>query len=95
MPSELIANHLRATLGVDVGVTFDDPGAPREVQLYRPDRLSEDFVALAFQALEESSPDAAGTIETVVVSFDTPLGRSRRRVDVRTRGPEAIDPAAA
>ena len=95
MPAELIANHLKATLGIDVGVTFDDPGAPRQVLLYRPDRLSEDFVALAFQALEESAPDAASTIETVLVSFKTPVGRSRRRVDFRTRGPEAIDPAAA
>ena len=95
MAAELIVNHLKSTLGIDVGVTFDDPGAPRQVLLYRPDRLSEDFVALAFQALEESAPHAASTIETVMVSFETPVGRSRRRVDFRTRGPGAIDPAAA
>lgn len=95
MAADLIAHHLKAMLGVDVGITFDDPGAPREVRIYRPDRLSEDFVALAFQALEETAPQAAGSIETVLVSFETPVGLSRRRVDVRGRGLDAHDPAAA
>jgi hypothetical protein len=95
MPAELIARHLKTTLGIDVGVTFDDLEAPRQVHLYRPDRLSEDFVALALQALEETAPHALRQIESVLVSFETPVGRSRRRVDFRSRGPDEAAVSAA
>lgn len=95
MPAEIIAKYLTAALGIDVGISFDDPAAPREVTVYRPDRLSDDFVALAFQALEETAPDALRRIEVVHVTFDTPLGRSRRRVDFRGHGAHLAGPAAA
>lgn len=95
MPADIIASHLKAALGADVGVTFDDADAPRQIVVYRPDRLSEDFVALAFQALEDSAPEAVAGIEAVLVSFETPVGRSRRRVDIRPRGAGFAEGAAA
>lgn len=94
MPAEIIARHLKSALGIDVGISFDDPSRPAEIMLYRPDRLAEDFVALAFQALEETAPQAIASVRTVTVAYDTPLGRSMRRVDFRSDG-TAADPAAA
>jgi len=95
MNASIIANHLQAALGTDVGISFDDAAAPREVMLYRPDRLSEDFVALALQSLEDTAPDALDQIRAVMVTFETPLGRSRRRVDFRPRGGDLGRDAAA
>lgn len=95
MPADIIARHLQSVLGSDVGISFDDPTAPRQVLLYRPDRLSEDFVALALQSLEDTVPKALDRIDSVLVAFETPIGPSRRRVDFRSRGPEVAKGAAA
>ncbi len=59
MSAELIREHFTQHLGVDVGVSFRDPEDPREVILYRPDRLSETFVTWAFVALEKTAPNVA------------------------------------
>lgn len=83
MAAATIESHLMASLGSDVGIAFDDRNDPREVVIYRPDRIPEDFAALAYQALEESNPDAAARIERLLVAFDTRLGRMMHRVDIR------------
>ena len=80
MSADFIKKHFVEFLGADVGVSFNDPDDPRHVTLYRPDRLSDPFVTLAYQALEKSSPDAAQKIERLLVSFETRLGRTQRGV---------------
>lgn len=95
MASDIITRHLKTVLGSDVGISFDDPSAPRRVVLYRPDRLSEDFVALALQSLEDTAPRAFDDIEAVLVAFETPIGRSQRRVDFRYRGADLESGASA
>jgi hypothetical protein len=94
MSAEQIQKHFVRFLGADVGVSFSNPADPREVVLYRPDRLSETFVTWAFEELEKTSPDIAGTIDRLLVSYETRHGRTRRRVDIAssTRAPRPRKP---
>jgi hypothetical protein len=80
--AELIRKHFVQFLGTDVGVSFKDAQEPREVVLYRPDRLSDAFVQWAFEALENAVPDAAARIDRLVVSYETRLGRTQRGVSL-------------
>ncbi len=80
MTDHPIALHLKASLGTDVGIVLDDPAAPHTVTIYRPDRLSDDFVAAALGDLAAQEPEALSGVDTVLVTFETPLGLSRRRV---------------
>lgn len=80
MSTEAIKDHFSQYLGVDVAVTFSEPDDPRSIVLFRPDRLSDRFVSQAFEALARSTLELAGQIERLAVSFDTRLGRTRRRV---------------
>lgn len=82
MSAEQIQKHFVGFLGADVGVSFSDPADPREVVLYRPDRLSEEFVTWAFEELEKTAPDVARKIDRLLVSYETRHGRTRRRVDI-------------
>lgn len=84
MSAEEIQKHFVRFLGVDVGVSFKDPADPREVVLYRPDRLSETFVTWAFEELEKTAPTIAGKINRLVVSYESPLGRTQRGVHIST-----------
>lgn len=63
-----------------MAVTFSEPDDIRSVVLFRPDRLSDSFVSQAYEALALSTPELAARIERLAVSFDTRLGRTRRRV---------------
>lgn len=83
MAAEGIKRHFVQFLGEDVGVSFDDPDDPRDVILYRPDRLSDAFVSLAFGALQTSQPKLAARIGRLMVSFEEPWGRAQRGVDLR------------
>lgn len=101
MAAATIENHFLVSLGNDVGISFDNREDPREVVIYRPDRIPEDFAALAFQALEEATPHVAARIEKLVVAYDTRLGRTMQSVDIRPRpgassrhGVEAVTLAA-
>lgn len=80
MSADLIREHFTQYLGVDVGVSFRDPDDPREVTLYRPDRLPDLFVTWAFEALEKAAPRVAWNIDRLLVSFDDAHGRTRRGV---------------
>ncbi|MGE0280342.1 MAG: hypothetical protein AB7P20_06985 [Rhizobiaceae bacterium] len=80
MSAEIIRDHFVGFLGIDVAVKFDEPSNPRHVVLYRPDRLPDGFVTQAYEALATTSPDIAGQIERLLVSFETRLGRRLRRV---------------
>lgn len=82
MSADIIRNHFVQFLGADVGVSFSDPENPRHVVLYRPDRLSDSFVVAAFEALDRTSPNIARSIDRLLVSFDTRLGRTQRRVEL-------------
>lgn len=82
MSAEIIRRHFVQFLGADVGVSFFDADDPRHVVLYRPDRLPDSFVVAAFEALDRTSPKIARSIERLLVSFDTRLGRTQRRVDL-------------
>jgi hypothetical protein len=95
MSAELIREHFTQYLGVDVGVSFRDPDDPREVTLYRPDRLSDLFVTWAFEALEKAAPRVAWNIDRLLVSFDGPGGRTQRGVTIasRARSGQPSDPA--
>jgi len=82
MSAEQIQKHFVRFLGVDVGVTFSDPNDPRVVILYRPDRLSDSFVVWAFQELEKTTPNIALKIDRLLVSYESRIGRTRRRVNI-------------
>lgn len=86
MSVELIREHFRQFLGSDVGVSFSDPENPREVILYRPDRLSDPFVTWAFEQLEKTAPEVAASIDRLLVSYESRLGLTRRGVDVTLSG---------
>ena len=96
MSAELIREHFTRHLGVDVGVSFGDPDDPREVILYRPDRLSEAFVTWAFEALQQTAPGVALNIDRLLVSYESRLGRTQRGVTIasndRARRPLALEP---
>ncbi|BCG97734.1 hypothetical protein [Mesorhizobium sp. 131-2-1] len=96
MSAEQIQKHFVRFLGVDVGVSFKDPADPREVVLYRPDRLSETFVTWAFEELEKTAPNIAGKIDRLLVSYESPLGRTQRGVNIsandRPRQPLEAEP---
>ena len=83
MSTEAIKDHFSRYLGADVAVTFSEPDDVRSVVLFRPDRLSDSFVSQAFEALARNTPELAVQIERLAVSFDTRLGRTRRRVPLR------------
>lgn len=80
MSTEAIKDHFARYLGADVAVHFGEPNDPRSIVLFRPDRLSDSFVSQAYAALAASTPELAARIERLAVSFDTRLGRTRRRV---------------
>jgi hypothetical protein len=80
--AEQIKEHFSRFFGFDVGVSFKNPGTHSEVVLYRPDRLSDKFVLLAFAELQKSSPRVARTIDKVIVSYESPLGRTQRGIDL-------------
>jgi hypothetical protein len=86
MSAELIREHFVHYLGVDVAVSFNDPEDPRDVILYRPDRLSEGFVTWAFEALETTAPGVAWNIDRLLVAYETPLGRTQRGVEIFSHG---------
>jgi hypothetical protein len=94
MFAEQIQNHFVRFLGADVGVSFSNPADPREVILYRPDRLSEAFVTWAFEELEKTAPDVAKKIDRLLVSYETRLGRSQHGVDISpySKAPQPQDP---
>ena len=94
MSAEQIQKHFVRFLGVDVGVSFSDPADPREVVLYRPDRLSERFVTWAFEELEKTAPNVAGKIDRLLVSYESRLGRTQRGVNIssNSKAPEPLDP---
>jgi hypothetical protein len=96
MSAELIRKHFVRLLGVDVGVSFSDPEDPREVILYRPDRLSETFVTWAFEELKNTAPSIASKIDRLLVSYESPLGRTQRGVNIlssdRARQPPDAEP---
>ena len=81
MSAEQICKHFKHFIGVDVAISFGDPANPCEVILYRPDRLSEGFVIWAFQELQKTAPDVAGKIDRLLVSYETPLGRTQRGIN--------------
>ncbi|HEV7251968.1 MAG TPA: hypothetical protein VGN97_02555 [Mesorhizobium sp.] len=83
MAAEDIKRHFVQFLGEDVGVSFDNPDDPRDVILYRPDRLSDEFASLAFGALQGSRPALAARIDRLLVSFEEPWGRTQRGIDIR------------
>jgi hypothetical protein len=85
MSAELIKEHFTQYLGVDVGVSFRDADDPREVTLYRPDRLPDLFVAWAFEALEKAAPRVAWNIDRLLVSFEGPHGRTQRGVTITSK----------
>lgn len=85
MSAEMIREHFTQYLGVDVGVSFRDPHDPREVTLYRPDRLPDLFVAWAFEALEKAAPRVAWNIDRLLVSFEGPHGRTQRGVTLTSK----------
>jgi hypothetical protein len=82
MSAELIRKHFIKHLGSDVNVSFSDPSNPREVVLYRHDRLSDPFVTWAFEQLAKSSPELAAKIERLLVSYESRLGRAQRGVGI-------------
>jgi hypothetical protein len=82
MSAELIRKHFAQFLGSDVGVSFSDPSNPREVILYRPDRLSDPFVTWAFEQLAKSAPDIASNIDQLLVTYESRLGPTQRGVNV-------------
>ncbi|HEY6630947.1 MAG TPA: hypothetical protein VIZ90_05820 [Rhizobiaceae bacterium] len=82
MSAELIREHFTQYLGADVGVSFRDADNPREVTLYRPDRLPDLFVTWAFEALEKAAPRVAWNIDRLLVSFDDVHGVTRRGVAI-------------
>nr|WP_155249104.1 hypothetical protein [Mesorhizobium loti] len=85
MSAEQIQRHFVRFLGVDVGVSFSDPADPREVILYRPDRLSEKFVTWAFEELENTAPNIAAKIDRLLVSYESRLGRTQRGLSIPSR----------
>jgi hypothetical protein len=82
MSAEQIQKHFVRFLGADVGVSFGNPENPREVVLYRPDRLSEKFVTWAFEELEKTAPNLAGKIDRLLVSYESRLGRTQRGINI-------------
>jgi len=82
MSAEQIRKYFTRFIGVDVGVSFNDPANPCEVILYRPDQLSEAFVLWAFEELEKAAPDVARRIDRLLVSYETPLGRTQRGINI-------------
>jgi hypothetical protein len=86
MSAETIKDHFVKFLGADVGVSFVDADRPSQVILYRPDRLSDGFVRLAYEAFKKSVPSLASDIERIAVAFETRDGRAQRGVDIRGQG---------
>ncbi|MEI8715466.1 hypothetical protein EN925_26610 [Mesorhizobium sp. M7A.F.Ca.US.006.04.2.1] len=82
MSAEQIQKHFIRFLGSDVGVSFSNPLDPREVILYRPDKLSETFVTWAFEELKKTTPDVARKIDRLLVSYETRHGRTRRGINI-------------
>lgn len=82
MPTDLIRKHFVEFLGRDVGVSITDHDNPRDVVLYRPDRLSDPFVMEAFEALRRIAPSAAEKVGRLLIAFDTRSGRTQRGVDL-------------
>jgi hypothetical protein len=91
MSAELIRQHFLQFLGADVGVSFADPANPREVILYRPDRLSDAFVTAALEDLGRTAPDVAGAIDRLLVSYESRHGRMHRGIHIPTPGAD-IEP---
>jgi hypothetical protein len=88
MSAELIRQHFLQFLGADVGVSFADPENPREVILYRPDRLSDAFVTAALEDLGKTAPDVAGAIDRLLVSYESRHGRIHRGIHIPLRRTE-------
>ena len=86
MTTTLLTTHFVSFLGQDVSVSFDDADDPREVILYRPDPLSEDFVGAAIDALRAEQPESLARIEGVLISFEDRLGPTRRRIALNGGG---------
>ncbi|MGE0279596.1 MAG: hypothetical protein AB7P20_03135 [Rhizobiaceae bacterium] len=91
--AEAIREHFKRFLGADISVDFPEPESPRSVVLYRPDRLSDSFVTEAYEALAASAPAVARQIERLAVSFETRLGRTRRRIALPTNEVTIIEDA--
>ena len=89
--SAAIKAHFLKFLGADVAIDVSDPSLPRSVTLYRRDRLSDDFVMQAFNALATSSPELAGEIGHVVVSYQSRLGKAQRLLGVGYLGTETAE----
>ena len=82
MYAEEITKHFVRFLGSNVGVSLKETGNLVEVTLYRPDRVSDTFVLLAFEQLKSSSPRIAGRIDKLIVSYEGPLGGAQHGVDI-------------
>jgi hypothetical protein len=83
--AQIIRDPFVKFLGVDIGVSFVDANCPSHVILYRPDRLSDQFVRQAYVSLKKTHPDIARDIERLIISFETNNGRTQRGVEIRCR----------
>lgn len=81
MKQELIRN-MRASLGEDVAISFDDDRTPRTLHLSRIDPLLDDLVRSAVSGAKREFPRELSEITSVFVSFEDHLGPTRRRVDL-------------
>jgi hypothetical protein len=81
MKQELI-RKMRASLGEDVAISFDDDEAPRALHLSRIDPLLDDLVRSAVSSAKRAFPEELSEISAVFVSFEDHLGPTRRRVEL-------------
>lgn len=80
MYADVIRNYFLRFLGADVAITVLQSGNTHQVTIYRPDRLSDDFVQGAFRTLDRTEPVVAAAIDRLVIAYDTPVGRTQCRV---------------
>lgn len=80
--TDAIRAHFLKFLGADVAIHVSHPSLPRSVTFYRHDRLPDDFVTQAFNALATSSPELAGEIGHLIVSYQSRLGNAQRLLGV-------------
>lgn len=70
MCTEAIRAHFRESLGQDVDVSFIESGDPSKVILYHQERIEESAARSAYAELSLASPEIAGRIEHLVISYE-------------------------
>lgn len=78
--SHLFAS-LQATLGADASIYVEE-AEPDSIVVYRPDEISGPLLQAAVDTLHSIRLAGGADVSSIIVSYDTRLGTTRKRVPV-------------